>query len=107
MSAPIRIAAPKTAKKGEVIELKALIQHDMESGYRRDEKGEAIKRNIITGFECIYNGAVIFSAEFLAGVAANPILTFYARAEKSGKFVFRWTEETGTVFEDSADITVT
>jgi len=43
MSAPIRIAVPKTAAKGDVVEIKALIQHPMESGYRRDEKGESIQ----------------------------------------------------------------
>ena len=107
MSNPIRIAVPKTAKKGEVIEIKALIKHDMESGYRRDEKGEAITRNILTNFECLYNDDVIFSAEFHPGVSANPILTFYARVEESGSFFFRWTEQTGKVFEDSASLSVT
>lgn len=107
MSAPIRIAVPKTAAKGDVVEIKALIQHPMESGYRRDEKGESIARNILTHFECLLNDEVIFSAEFQPGVSANPILTFYMRAEDSGTLVFRWTEQTGQVFEDSADITVT
>lgn len=107
MSAPIRIAAPKTAKIGEVIELKALIQHVMESGYRRDEKGETIPRNILTNFECLYNDDVIFSAEFQTGVSANPILTFYTRAVESGTLLFRWIEQTGIVFEDSVEISVT
>lgn len=107
MSHPIRIAAPKTAKTGEVIELKALIKHDMESGYRRDEKGEVIPRNILTTFECLYNGDIVFNAEFHPGVSANPILTFYTRATQTGTLLFRWTEQTGKIFEESAEISVT
>ena len=107
MTAPIRISAPKSANTGEIIELKALIKHAMESGYRRDEKGEPIPRNILTSFECQYNDEVIFSAEFHPGISANPILTFYTRATKTGTLLFRWTEQTGTVFEESAEISVT
>ena len=48
----IRISAPDTASKGEVIELKAMIQHKMETGYRRDSRGDVVARDIITRFEC-------------------------------------------------------
>ena len=107
MSTSIRIKAPKTARKGEVIELKALIQHKMESGYRRDEKGETIPRKILTEFVCLYDNEEIFRANFHPGVSANPILTFFTRATESGTLVFRWTEQTGEVFEDSTEIKVT
>ena len=102
----IRVKVPTTAKRGEIIELKALIGHKMESGYRRDAKGEVIAKNIIELFECFYDGERVFFAEFKRGVAANPLLTFYARAETSGNIEFRWTEETGKVFSETAAITV-
>jgi sulfur-oxidizing protein SoxZ len=60
----IRISAPDTAFEGEVIELKAMIQHPMETGYRRDSKGEIIPTDIIKSFRCTYDGNVIFEAEF-------------------------------------------
>ncbi len=107
MSAPIRIAAPKTAQKGEIIELKALIQHDMESGYRFDERGKTIPRNILTKFECVYNDDIIFSANYYPGIAANPFLTFYTTATESGTLIFKWTEQTGQMFSDQVDIVVT
>lgn len=105
--AQIRLKVPPKAKTGEIIELKAMIGHTMESGYRRDNRGEAIPRHILTKFECIYNDDIIFTADFGPGVAANPIVTFYTRATNSGTLKFRWTDQDGTIFEDGADITVT
>ena len=103
----IRLAVPRTAAKDEVIEIKALIQHPMESGFRRGSRGEVIPRDIITEFVCTYNGETVFSADFHAGVAANPILTFWTRATESGELVFRWTDQNGQSWSDSAAITVT
>ncbi|MEM7640477.1 MAG: thiosulfate oxidation carrier complex protein SoxZ, partial [Pseudomonadota bacterium] len=54
--ANVRLAVPKTAQQDEIIEIKALIQHDMESGFRRGSRGEVIPRDIITRFECTYDG---------------------------------------------------
>ena len=105
--AAIRLSVPKTAKQGEIIELKDLIRHDMESGYRRDTHGKAIPRKILTHFKCQYNDTVIFSVDMHPGVSANPILKFHTRATESGTLLFTWTEQTGEVFSKSADITVT
>lgn len=103
----IRIAAPKSAKRGEIIELKSLIQHDMESGYRMSAQGEPIPMKILTKFECFYNKDVVFEAEFFRGMAANPFLTFYTTATVSGTLRFFYTEQTGATFEEQVEITVT
>ncbi len=102
----IRIAAPKTASPGEVIELKAMIQHEMESGYRRDQYGRQIPRDILKHFECLYNDEMIFRAEFFPGVAANPFLSFFTTASQSGTLVFRWVDQGGRVFTDSVHLEV-
>ena len=78
--ATIRIAAPATARRGEVIELKAMIRHPMETGYRRDINGEQIPEDILDRFECRYNGEVVFAADFFRAVAADPFLAFYTTA---------------------------
>ena len=104
--AGIRIAAPRTAKAGEVIELKALIQHPMESGFRRGSRGEPIARDIITEFECRYGGVVVFRADFFPGVAANPFLTFHTLATESGPIEFRWTDQHGESWAETVDLTV-
>ncbi|MEQ3747119.1 MAG: thiosulfate oxidation carrier complex protein SoxZ [Henriciella sp.] len=105
--ASIRLSVPSKAALGDVIELKALIQHPMESGYRRGSRGEAIARDIITKFECTYDGEIIFKASFGPGVAANPFLSFHTVATKTGTITFKWTDQHGEVWSDSAEIIVT
>ncbi len=105
--AGVRISVPKTAAAGEVIEIRVLIQHPMESGFRRGPRGEAIPRDIITTFECLYAGETVFSADFFPAVAANPFLTFHTRAVESGPLLFRWTDQKGVVWEETAEIAVT
>ncbi len=104
--ASIRISVPKTAQAGEIVELKALIQHPMESGFRRGPRGEVIERDIITRFECHYDGDLVFEAEFFPAIAANPLLTFHTRAVNSGTLEFRWTDQDGTSWSETADIEV-
>ncbi|NBC19847.1 MAG: thiosulfate oxidation carrier complex protein SoxZ [Alphaproteobacteria bacterium] len=105
--ASIRLSVPDTAAKGEVIEIKALIRHPMESGFRRDSRGETIPRDIITRFECEYDGQTVFAADFHPSVSANPFLTFYTTATVSGTLTFRWTDQTGRTWSESAEIRVT
>lgn len=103
----IRISAPETARAGEVIELKAMIQHAMETGYRRDEKGKIIPRDIITDFRCTYDGKVVFEATFLPGIAANPFVSFFARAGRTGTLEFTWTDQHGKAWSERRTLTVT
>jgi len=57
------INVPAKAKRGDVIEIKTLMSHIMETGYRHTASGEAIPRDIITSFACRYNGTEIFRAD--------------------------------------------
>lgn len=102
----IRIAVPAQAAAGEVIELKAMIRHPMETGYRRDRYGEQIPRDILKRFECVYDGEVVFAAEFFPAVAADPFLTFYTTATKTGTLEFRWINQQGEVFSDTVALEV-
>lgn len=103
----IRLSVPQTARKDEIIELKALIQHPMESGYRRGSRGEQIPRNIITRFECLYDGELFFSADLHPAIAADPFLKFYTRAVRSGTLEFLWTDQHGETWSDTASLSVT
>ena len=78
------INVPKTAKRGDVIEIKALLSHPMETGYRHDEVGRAVPRDIINLFVCKYNDVEVFRAELFPAIAANPFLTFTTIATESG-----------------------
>ena len=103
----IRLSVPTTAKRGDVIELKAMIQHDMETGYRRDEYGRPIARDILKYFECLYNGEIVFRAELFPGIAANPFLSFYTTATESGTLLFRWVDQNGQEWQEQAQLEVT
>ena len=100
------VNVPASARRGEIIEIKALVAHDMETGFRRTQVGAVIPRDIITGFVCTYNGAEIFRAEFYPAIAANPYLAFTTRAGESGTIVCKWTGDNGYSHTESAAITV-
>ena len=100
------INVPKKAKRGDVIEIKTLMSHIMETGYRHTAEGEMVPRDIITTFSCRYNGAEIFRAELFPAISANPFITFFTVANESGKFEFEWTGDRGFAATASASITV-
>jgi sulfur-oxidizing protein SoxZ len=102
-----RIKLPKEAKKGEVIEIKTLIAHVMETGLRKDADGKIIPRKIINKFSCEFNGKPVFSVDIEPAVAANPYMQFTAKVEESGKFKFTWVDDDGTVTTAEQDIAVT
>jgi sulfur-oxidizing protein SoxZ len=105
MARPL-INVPQKVKSGQVIEIKTLISHIMETGFRHDNVGKAIPRNIITTFVARYNGEEIFRADLFPAIAANPFLTFHTVATESGTIDFEWTGDNGFHETGSAKITV-
>jgi sulfur-oxidizing protein SoxZ len=106
MTTQPRIRIPKVAKKGEVIQIRTLVSHAMESGQRRDTGGNIIPRNIIKRFTCTFNGRPVFACDIEPGIAANPYLEFSARVAESGTFRFTWTGDDGSVINATERITV-
>lgn len=100
------INVPAAARRGDIIEIKALVSHEMETGFRRTQLGALIPRDIITQFLCTYNGAEIFRAEFHPAIAANPFLAFSTIATESGTIAFQWTGDNGFSATESAAISV-
>jgi sulfur-oxidizing protein SoxZ len=101
-----RIKLPKTARRGEIIQIKTLVAHVMESGQRQDKNGRTIPRMIINSFNCTFNGQPVFSCGLESAVAANPYLQFSARADQSGTFRFSWVDDEGTMIMAEETITV-
>ena len=108
MATPARtlINVPSKAKRGDVIAIKSLISHVMENGFRHDNTGKSIPRDIITSLVCTYNGQEIFNATLHPAIAANPFVTFYTVATESGTINFKWTGDNGFAAEATAKITV-
>ncbi len=100
------VNVPAKAKRGEVIEVKTLVQHAMETGFRRTQLGERIPRDIITRFVCTYNGVEILRADLHPAIAANPLLAFSTVATESGTLEFKWTGDNGFSLTERAALVV-
>ena len=100
------LTVPTTARRGEVIEIRALIAHPMETGYRPGADGQVLPRDLIRRFTCRYEGEVVFSADLYAAVAANPYLAFTTLATLSGTLEFTWEGDQGYRQTERATISV-
>ena len=100
------INVPRKAKRGEIITIKTLISHVMETGFRHTSMGVLVPRNIIDTFVCAYNGEEIFRAALHPAIAANPFITFHTIATESGTLTFTWTGDGEFSQTETATITV-
>ena len=100
------VNVPKTARRGDIVEVKALIAHPMETGYRTGPDGALVPRDIIRRFACTYNGEEVFSADFFPAISANPFLSFSLVAAESGTIAMRWTDDNGQSQVETAAIAV-
>ena len=96
----------KTAKKGELVEVKALVSHIMESGQRKDSAGATIPRKILNKFVCTVNGKEVFAADFEPAISANPYIQFKFKAQESGAVVLTWIDDDGSKIVGEESITV-
>jgi len=112
------ITMPAQAKKDSVIEIRAIAQHDMETGFRYTEAGKLVPRryteagklvprDIIHFFTCRYNGVEVFKAEFHPGTGANPLIVFTTIATESGTLQFEWQGDGAYEAVNQSQITVT
>ncbi|MDP4796144.1 MAG: thiosulfate oxidation carrier complex protein SoxZ [Rhodospirillales bacterium] len=101
-----RVRVQKTATKGEVVEIKTLISHNMESGRRKGKDGKLVPRSIINKFTVTFNGKPVFSSDWAPSISANPYMSFFAKVNESGEFAFKWMDDDGSVYDSTAKITV-
>jgi len=89
------IHVPERARAGEVVELRVTIAHPMETGYRSDNEGRPVPRDILRRFSCRCDGELVFSAELFPAVAAYPYFAFHVRATRSASLSFTWEGDQG------------
>jgi sulfur-oxidizing protein SoxZ len=89
------VNVPAKVKRGQIFEIKTMISHIMEPGYRFTTTGARLPRDIVTSFSCSYNGVEVFRADFSPAIAANPFITFFTVANESGTLEFKWTGDNG------------
>lgn len=103
----MRIRVPSTAQHGEIVVIKAMIQHPMITGQRLEEFRTGIKRHIINRIQVVYGGKVVFDGELGTGMSADPYFALHLRADKTGPVEFRWFDDDGSIYRKSASMTVT
>jgi sulfur-oxidizing protein SoxZ len=101
-----RIVVPAKIVRDEVFEVRLSIRHPMETGYRTDDAGKAIPRNVVRDVTCRYDGDLVFAARLSSGIAANPYLRFFVTARGSGELVFEWVDDAGVRGTERAPVVV-
>jgi sulfur-oxidizing protein SoxZ len=101
-----RVRMPSQARPGQVIEVKTLIAHEMESGQRRNAEGKVIPRKIIKAFTAKFNGKEIFRSDWHPAISANPYLSFFVRVPEAGTFEFAWLDDDGSVYKSEHKVAI-
>ena len=100
------LTVPATARKGEVIQIRALVQHPQETGYRVDSQGQPLPRNLVRRVECRFDGELVFAADLHPAISANPYLAFHLRADSSGTVTVSWQGDQDFTHSKSAALVV-
>ena len=111
MSEPIpgrnaRLIVPSLVRAGEEFQVRLLIQHPMETGFRRDVDGNVLETNLLETLSLDFEGQPVFNALTMNALTANPFLTFVVVIKASGKFNARWRDMKGNVGSISASVRV-
>jgi sulfur-oxidizing protein SoxZ len=92
-----RVRLPRSARPGEVVEVRTLVEHPMETGLRTDGGGQVVPRGMLSRLVVRMNGEQVLAADLRNGTSANPYHVFFVRIERSSEFEFVWTDEAGRV----------
>ncbi len=101
-----RVKVPKTASAGEVITIKTLISHPMESGQRKDKEGNLIPRSIINRFVVDFNGENVIDVVLAPAISTNPYFEFDAKVPEAGEFTFTWYDDDGDVYTETKTVEI-
>lgn len=102
MSEPIKIRAHI---QGEITEIRILMQHPMETGQRKDDKGQLLPAHFIQTFTVYLNGKPIIDGQLNVSIAKNPLFAFKSRGIKTGdKLAVSWMDNTGIRRQDEINV---
>ena len=106
MSVKPRIKLPDTIKSGDVIEVKTLVSHVMETGQRKDKDGKAIPRNIINAFTASFDGKTVFEAKLAPGTSSNPFISFHMKVSGPGDLTLTWVDDAGVKIAETVPVKI-
>ena len=93
MAEPMRIRAKM---EGSVADVKVLMSHPMETGQRKNEKGDLVPMHFIQSVIATHNGKTVLDAQWSQAVSRNPFLGFRVKGAKPGdKITVSWVDTKG------------
>jgi len=102
----IRMQWPERIAAGEVVKVRLLVQHPMDTGYLQDLLGKLVPRNVITQLTCNLGSQEVFRVEPSSGIAANPLFEFFVRATETAEMRIEWVDDRGQRGEFRQTMTV-
>ena len=82
--------------KGDVTDVKMVINHPMDTGRKKDDFGQLIPQHFIQQLSVMLNGKVVLETQWGIGIAKNPYLTFRIKGAKVGdKIETNWVDNLG------------
>lgn len=102
----IRLAVPEEATQGEAVEIRTIIGHPMETGFRHNAQGLIIPVRIAEWFRCFADGEQVFAVKLEPAISANPYFAFFLGVEQTTRLKFEWVDTTADLYSDEATIVV-
>jgi sulfur-oxidizing protein SoxZ len=93
MAEPMKIRATLQVDTADV---RILMLHPMETGQRKDAKGEIVPMHFIQSVVVTHNGSTVLDAQWSQAISRNPFLGLRVKGAKTGdKISVTWTDNKG------------
>jgi sulfur-oxidizing protein SoxZ len=99
-----RILVPGGIRRGDVIDVRALVEHPMATGLFRDPEGRPIPAHFINDVSVDYGDQEVAHFVWTSGISRDPFVEFSLRADREAELKFIWTDNRGGVFTQTVDI---
>jgi sulfur-oxidizing protein SoxZ len=99
-----RILVPTGIHRGDVIDVRALVEHPMATGLFRDADGHPIPAHFINDVRVMYGDREVARFVWTSGISRDPFVQFSLRADREAELRFIWKDNRDGVFQQSVDI---
>ena len=102
MAEPMKIRA---TLQGDVADVRILMLHPMETGARKDSKGDIVPPHFIQNVAVTHNGKTVLDAQWSQAISRNPFLGLRIKGAKVGdKLSVTWMDNKGDKRTDEATV---
>ena len=93
MADPMKVRA---TLKGDVADVRVLMNHPMETGQRKDGAGNIVPQHFIQELAVRVNGKTVIEGQISQAVSRNPVFSFRLKGAKAGdKVEVSWLDNKG------------